>query len=154
MALQKRGKSKRLGRPRKYKTNAARQRAYRQRKQQRVYWRHKSDLWSTLQDCFNALHAEFGFSLDVAAIAANAKCDRYFTPEQDGLQQDWGQETCWNNPPYSQVAQWMAKSYDASKAGALVVCLVYAKTDTRWWHDYVLPYGEIRYLKGRRPVSS
>jgi phage N-6-adenine-methyltransferase len=139
-----------MGRQRKYQTNAARQRAYRQRCKPRVYWRHASDLWSSPQEDFDALHAEFGFTLDVCAIAENAKCDRYFSPEQDGLQQDWGGEVCWNNPPYSHVAQWIAKSYDASKAGALVVCLTYAKTDTRWWHAYVEPYAEVRFLKGRR----
>jgi phage N-6-adenine-methyltransferase len=138
-----------LGRKRKDKTNAARQRAYRQRQKGRVYWRHASDVWSTPQAFFDALDGEFHFTLDVCAIATNAKCDRYFTPEQDGLAQEWQQETVWCNPPYSHVAQWIAKSYEASKAGATVVCLTYAKTDTRWWHTYCLPYAEIRYLKGR-----
>jgi site-specific DNA-methyltransferase (adenine-specific) len=149
MALQDSRKKKRPGPKRKYKTNADRQRAYRKRLKRSVHFRSDSDLWSTPQDFFDALHAEFGFTLDVAAIADNAKCDRYFTPEQDGLQQDWGQDICWNNPPYSQVAQWMAKSYEASKAGATVVCLVYAKTDTQWWHDYVEPYADYQLLKGR-----
>jgi phage N-6-adenine-methyltransferase len=153
-ATGKSGKKRPRGRPRiharRVLTNAECCRRYRQRQKQRVYWRHDSDLWSSPQDDFNALHAEFGFTLDVCAIAANAKCDRYFTPEQDGLQQDWGHEVCWNNPPYSKVAQWIAKSYEASKAGAVVVCLTYAKTDTRWWHTYVEPYAEMRFLKGRR----
>jgi phage N-6-adenine-methyltransferase len=141
------------GRPRKYPLNAARQRAYRQRlkrQKQRVYWSHASDVWSSPQEDFDALNVEFHFTLDACAIAENAKCDRYFTPEQDGLQQDWGHETVWNNPPYSQVARWIAKSYEASKAGATVVCLTYAKTDTRWWHTYVEDYAEVRFLRGRR----
>jgi DNA N-6-adenine-methyltransferase (Dam) len=81
------------GRPRKYPSNAARQRAYRQRlkrQKQRVYWSHASDVWSSPQEDFDALNVEFHFTLDACAIAENAKCDRYFTPEQDGLQQDWG----------------------------------------------------------------
>jgi phage N-6-adenine-methyltransferase len=138
-----------MGRRRKYKTNAARQRAYRQRQKPKVYWRHVSDLWGTPQALFDALHAEFGFTLDVAAIAANAKCDHFFTPEQDGLAQEWAPEICWCNPPYAAVARWIVKAYESSKAGATVACLVYAKTDTRWWHTYCLPYAEIRYLPGR-----
>jgi phage N-6-adenine-methyltransferase len=142
-----------MGRHRKYKTNAARQRAYRQRHKPKIYHRRKSDLWSTPQDLFDTLHAEFGFTLDACAIAENAKCDRYFSPAQDGLQQDWHGEVVWCNPPYSQVAKWVAKAYEASKAGATVVCLVYAKTDTLWWHDYIEPYWpsqvEVRFRKGR-----
>jgi phage N-6-adenine-methyltransferase len=112
-----------VGRPRKYPTNAARQRAYRRRRKQRVYWRHESDL-------------------------ANAKCDRYFTPEQDGLQQEWT-GVVWVNPPYSAVDRWIAKAYEASKTGATVVCLVYASVDTAWWQDYVEPYAEYRFPRGR-----
>jgi phage N-6-adenine-methyltransferase len=138
-----------VGRPRKYPTNAARQRAYRHRLKRRVYWRHESDVWSTPQDFFANLDAEFHFTLDACAIAANATCDRYFSPEDDGLIQDWGQEVIWCNPPYSQVARWIAKAYDASKAGATVVCLVYAAVDTRWWQTYVQPYAEFRFPPGR-----
>jgi phage N-6-adenine-methyltransferase len=137
-----------MGRRRKYKTNAARQRAYRQRQRGKVYHRRGSDVWSTDPAFFAALHAEFHFTLDACAIAENATCDHYFSPEQDGLLQEWS-GVVWCNPPYSAVAQWMAKAYEASKAGATVVCLVYAKTDTRWWHTYCLPYAEIRYLPGR-----
>jgi phage N-6-adenine-methyltransferase len=137
-----------MGRLRKYKTNAARQRAYRQRQKPKVYHRHESDEWGTPQDKFDALHTEFGFTLDACAIASNAKCDHYFTPEQDGLQQDWsGVVFC--NPPYSEVDQWIAKAYEASKSGATVVCIVNACVDTRWWHAYVDSYAEYRFPKGR-----
>lgn len=123
-------------------------RAYRKRLKRKVYHRHESDLWSTPQDKFDELHAEFGFTLDACAISANTKCDHYFTPEQDGLQQDWsGVVFC--NPPYSEVDQWIAKAYEASKAGALVVCIVNASVDTTWWHAYVQPYAEVRFPKGR-----
>jgi phage N-6-adenine-methyltransferase len=91
-------------RARKYKTNAARQRAYRQRHKPKVYWRHESDLWGTPQAEFDKLYAEFGFTLDVCAITSNAKCDQFFTPEQDSLQQAWT-GVCWCNPPYSEVEQ-------------------------------------------------
>jgi phage N-6-adenine-methyltransferase len=147
-ATRKSLKKRPRGRPRKYPngSNAERCRAYRKRRKQRVYWRHESDGWSTPPDFFAALHAEFGFTLDVCAIAENAKCDRYFTPEEDVLQQEW-MGVVWCNPPYSKVAQWIAKAYEASKAGATVVCLVYAAVDTRWWHTYVEPYAEFRFPK-------
>jgi phage N-6-adenine-methyltransferase len=137
-------RKRRVGRPRKYRSNAARQRAYRQRQKQRVYWRHESDRWSTPSDFFQQLDAEFHFTLDACAIAENAKCDHYFSPEQDGLQQEW-HGVVWCNPPYSQVARWIAKAYEASKAGAMVICLVYAAVDTRWWQTYVEPYAEYRF---------
>jgi phage N-6-adenine-methyltransferase len=144
-------KKRAVGRPRKYPTNAARQRAYRKRlkrRQQRVYWRHDSDLWGTPQEFFDQLDAEFHFTLDACAIASNAKCDRYFSPEQDGLQQEWS-GIVWCNPPYSMVGRWIAKAYEASKAGATVVCLVYASVDTRWWQAYVEPCAEYRFPAGR-----
>jgi hypothetical protein len=69
--------------------------------------------------------------------------------EEDGLKQSWNSETVFMNPPYGkEIAQWMAKAYRESRAGATVVCLIPARTDTAWWHDYAV-HGEIHYLKGR-----
>src|SRR5262245_30779473 len=93
-----------VGRPRKYADNAARCRAYRKRKKRPVYWRHDSDLWSTPREFFAELDATYHFTLDPCALPENATCATYFTPEQDGLAQDWGQDTVFCNPPYSQVA--------------------------------------------------
>jgi phage N-6-adenine-methyltransferase len=140
------------GRPRKYRTNAARQRAYRRRRKQprqRVYWRSTTDLWSTPQDLFDRLDAEFHFTIDVCALPDNAKCAAYFSPIDDGLRQPWT-GVCWCNPPYGAViGQWVRKAYEAAQSGALVVCLLPARCDTRWWHEYVIPAAEIRFLKGR-----
>ena len=54
------------------------------------------------------------------------------------------------NPPYGrEIGTWMGKAYNsARKNGATVVCLVPARTDTKWWHTYGVR-GEITYLKGR-----
>jgi phage N-6-adenine-methyltransferase len=105
--------------------------------------------WETPPDFFAALDAEFGFTLDVCATAANAKCAKYFTAEEDGLSQDWGANVCWMNPPYgARISRWMAKAYDASLRDATVVCLVPARTDTRWWHEYA-ERGERRFVRGR-----
>lgn len=104
--------------------------------------------WATPQDLFDKLNAKYGFTLDVCAEDWNAKCDRYFTKETDGLSQDW-QGVCWMNPPYGrEIKEWMKKAVQAWKAGATVVCLVPARTDTAWWHDYAMQ-GEIEFLRGR-----
>jgi phage N-6-adenine-methyltransferase len=99
-------------------------------------------------------NARFHFTIDVCALPENAKCPRYYSPAQDGLQQDWGREICWMNPPYGHaIRQWIRKAYEASKAGATVVCLVLSKTGPRWWQDYVIPYvapEDIRFLPGRQ----
>ena len=105
--------------------------------------------WGTPQDFFDALHEEFGFTLDVAATPENAKCERYFTRAEDGLSQDWGSECCWMNPPYGrEIRHWMRKAHESSLSGATVVCLVPARTDTGWWWDYAMR-GEIRFIRGR-----
>lgn len=46
--------------------------------------------WATPQHLFDELNEEFGFTLDVCATPENAKCDQFFTKEQDGLKQIWG----------------------------------------------------------------
>lgn len=104
---------------------------------------------ATPPEFFAALDREFGFTLDVCALPHNAKCARYFTPDDDGLAQEWGDNVCWMNPPYGrEIPKWMAKAYDAACHGATVVCLVPARTDTRWWHEYA-EKGERRFVRGR-----
>ncbi len=107
-----------------------------------------SDCWETPQDLFDKLDTEFGFDLDVCAMECNAKCDRYFTKEQDGLLRTWT-GVCWMNPPYGRgINKWIKKAYRASQAGATVVCLVPARTETSWFQDYCLK-GEVRFVRGR-----
>lgn len=77
-----------------------------------------SDEWGTPQDFFDALNDEFSFTLDVCATAENAKCKKYFTKEQDGLKQDWGNETVWCNPPYGRtIGDWILRCYEFSRGG-------------------------------------
>lgn len=114
-----------------------------------VHFSSATDLWATPQSTFDALNAEFGFEVDVCAIADNAKCEMFFSPEIDGLSQDWGSAVAWMNPPYGRaIKNWMRKAYESSLAGATVVCLVPARTDTAWWHDYAAK-GEVRFVRGR-----
>lgn len=108
-----------------------------------------TDQWATPITVFKELDAEFHFETDVCADESNHKCDRYFTKEMDGLKQEWT-GTCWMNPPYGRtINKWVKKAYDSSKDGAIVVCLLPARTDTRWWRDYCMKAGEIRLISGR-----
>lgn len=108
----------------------------------------KNDEWETPQDFFLKYDKIFNFTLDVAASKENAKCERFFTKEQNGLEQSWKGETCWMNPPYSEVAKWMKKAHEESE-NATIVSLVFAKTDTRWFHELVYGKCEIEFIKGR-----
>jgi site-specific DNA-methyltransferase (adenine-specific) len=109
-----------------------------------------TDQWSTPVEFFNEWNAIFGFTLDVCADADNAKCARFFDREANGLKQDWSLDVCWMNPPYGrEIGQWVKKAYNESRNGATVVCLLPARTDTAWWHDYVLPFAQVVFVRGR-----
>jgi phage N-6-adenine-methyltransferase len=107
-----------------------------------------TDVWGTPQWLFDALNKEFGFTLDPCSDGENAKCARFYTTSENGLLRDWGTETVFMNPPYSEIAEWMRKAYGAAQEGATVVCLIPARTDTAWWHSYCMK-SEIRLLRGR-----
>lgn len=112
-----------------------------------------TDQWATPQSFFDNLNDEFHFETDVCALPENAKCLQYYTPEQNGLTQTWT-GTCWMNPPYGRaISKWIQKAYESSIGGATVVCLVPARTDTAWWHDYCMK-GEIRFVRGRLRFGS
>ena len=114
----------------------------------KVHFSSATDLHSTPQDFFDKLNAEFGFQLDVCATKENAKVSRYFTTEDDGLSQEW-RGVCWMNPPYGrEIGKWVRKAYESAQAGALVVCLLPARTDTAWWHDFCAK-GDVRFVRGR-----
>lgn len=106
----------------------------------------KTDLWSTPQDFFDKINLEFNLDLDVCALPENAKCEKFFSPEQDGLKQEWV-GNCWMNPPYGkEIGKWVKKAYESK---SLVVALLPARTDTKWFHDYIYGKAEIRFIKGR-----
>lgn len=115
-----------------------------------VHYSSKSVEWETPQELFDLLDEEFSFTLDVCALPENAKCKRYFTPDDDGLAQSWAGNICWMNPPYgTEIADWVAKAHREAKApGTKVVCLLPARTDTGWWWDYCI-VGQVRFIRGR-----
>ena len=114
-----------------------------------VHFSSETDQWATPDDLFQKLDSIFGFTTDVCAGHDNAKCRTYYTESDDGLKQDW-RGVCWMNPPYGrQIGAWVKKAYESSVENrATVVCLLPARVDTRWWHDYCTK-GEMFFLKGR-----
>lgn len=115
-----------------------------------VHFSSKTDEWETPQDFFDKLNDEFHFTLDVCALSQNAKCKRYITPEADGLQVGWNNEIVWMNPPYGrEIGKWVKKASEA--IGGAVVCLLPARTDTKYFHEYIYnnPRATIRFIKGR-----
>ena len=105
--------------------------------------------WATPTDFFRILDSEFSFAFDVCANNLNAKCPRFFTEADDALRQRW-KGRCWMNPPYGRgIGKWVAKAHAEAIAGALVVCLIPSRTDTKWWHEHVMQAHEVRFVKGR-----
>lgn len=115
-----------------------------------VMFSNKTDQWETPQGLFDALNHEFTFEVDVCALPENAKCKQYYTPETDGLSQNWDKR-CWCNPPYGrEIGKWVKKATESVNDGCpLVVMLLPARTDTRWFHDYIYKKHETRFLRGR-----
>ena len=108
--------------------------------------------WATPQDFFDSLNEEFHFNLDPCADPENAKCDRFFTKEENGLSKDWGGSCVFCNPPYGRaIADWVRKGYEESrKPGTTVVMLIPSRTDTAYFHDWIFgKASEVRFLRGR-----
>lgn len=106
--------------------------------------------WETPQRFFDAMDAEFGFTLDAAASPENAKCPAYLTDADNALAHQW-RGSVWVNPPYGPgIGKWVAKGYhEAQSRGGPVVLLIPARTETRWWHEYVMRAAEVRLIRGR-----
>lgn len=111
----------------------------------------KTDQWATPQDFFDALNAEFHFDLDPCADEENHKTPEYFTKDQDGLRQDWSGRRVFCNPPYGRaISAWVEKSFrEGHKDDTLVVMLIPARTDTRYFHDFIKNRAEVRFIPGR-----
>lgn len=115
-----------------------------------VMFSSETDQWATPQYFFDKLNAEFHFTLDPCADEFNHKCEKYFTKEQDGLLQSWGNDIVFCNPPYGrEIYDWVKKAYEEYNKGATVVMLIPARTDTKWFHEFIYTKAEIRFIKGR-----
>lgn len=112
------------------------------------------DNLETPWDFFTPLHERFGFTIDVAALPHNAKCERFYTPDEDGLARPWTGERVWCNPPYSNIEPWVAKAHD-SDAELVVMLLPANRCEQIWWQRWVEPFrdkpGGVRceFLPGR-----
>lgn len=121
-----------------------------------VHFSSATDEWSTPQNLFDQLNAIYQFTLDVCATPENAKCNRFYTEADNGLLQPW-RGRVWCNPPYGrEIGKWVQCAVTATeqwgpigRTADVVVMLLPARTDTRWWHEYVIPYGQITFLRGR-----
>ncbi len=111
----------------------------------------KSMDWETPQDFYDKLDARYHFTLDAAADKTNAKCLRYFTVEADALSQDWSGHVVFCNPPYGRgLKHWVRKFYnEGCKRDTIVVALMPARTDTKFFHDYCMQAKKILFIKGR-----
>ena len=115
-----------------------------------VVFSSKSDEWATPQDVFDELNQEFHFTLDPCATKENAKCETFYTKEDNGLLKPWGGQRVFVNPPYSRIGEWVFKAHrEAQNDNTVVVMLIPARTDTRWFHDYIYHRAEVRFIKGR-----
>jgi phage N-6-adenine-methyltransferase len=113
-----------------------------------VFYSSNTCNWSTPNNLFLELDNTFHFTTDVCAEPSNSKCAHFYSPEINGLNQKWT-GTCFMNPPYGrEISLWIKKAYESSLSGTTVVCLIPARTDTKWWHKYVMK-GEIHFIEGR-----
>ena len=110
-----------------------------------------TDEWATPQAFFDELNKEFNFDLDPCATHENHKCNYYITKEQDGLKTSWKGHRVFCNPPYgSEIGKWVEKAYNENKDNnVFIVMLLPARTDTRWFHNWIYKKHEIRFIKGR-----
>lgn len=105
--------------------------------------------WRTPRGVFDELDSEFGFTVDGCSTDENALLERHWTERDEPLLRSWEGERVFINPPYGrQISRWMEKAWTEAPH-ALVVALVPSRTDSAWWHDYVMPASEIRFLRGR-----
>ena len=104
-----------------------------------VMFSSKNLCWKTPDSLYAELNKEFNFDDDPC-------------PESGifGLDRSWGKRT-FVNPPYGRfVGEWVKKASEESERGSLVVMLLAARTDTAWFHDYVLTHAkEVRFIRGR-----
>jgi len=121
------------------------------KKTQETVFSSKSAEWETPQDFYDKLDQVWGFTLDPCCVPSSAKCKKYFTIKDDGLSKDWSGHRVFMNPPYGRsVGKWVKKAYEeGQKENTCVVCLLPARTCTKWFHEYCMKGHAIHFVKGR-----
>lgn len=98
------------------------------------------DNWMTPQNLLDEIAKEFGDFYDPCPP----------NPTQDGLAFDWPtNKPVFVNPPYSQIARWSEKCREQFERGCTIILLIPARTDTRYFHDFIVDIAEVRFIKGR-----
>lgn len=118
-----------------------------------VHFSSVDQTWCTPSEFYKMLDEEFDFELDPSCTEKTAKCERFFTPETDGLSQSWevhNGRAVFCNPPYGkELKKWVKKAFEESKKGVTIVLLIPSRTDTSYFHDYIYGRTEIRFIRGR-----
>ena len=110
----------------------------------------KNNAWCTPREFFEELNKEFNFTLDPCCMPKSALCKKYYTPNEDGLKQDWSGERVFVNPPYGrEISKWVKKCFDEREKAEVIVMLIPSRTDTRYFHNWIYEKTEIRFIKGR-----
>lgn len=108
--------------------------------------------WATPPELFELYRDRFDLNFDVCATEDNAKCERFWSPEDDALLRPWDGR-CWMNPPYGRgIIQWVHRAAEQIKSNPtceIVVALLPSRTCTEWFHDWVLPCADIEFIRGR-----
>lgn len=114
-----------------------------------IHFSMESNEWETPQELYDELNKEYKFTLDPCATEKSAKCDKYYTKEDDGLSKDWSGEIVFMNPPYGrEIPKWIKKASETKSA--VVVCLIPSRTDTKYWHNYIFKSAhKVMFIKGR-----
>lgn len=110
-----------------------------------------NDLWETPITLYDEAREKYGIDpkVDVCATKKNSLCPEFINGKMNALKSSW-QKPFFMNPPYSQVAHFMAKAYFEHKRHNVdALILTYSKTDTKWWHEYVEDRAEVHFIAGR-----
>lgn len=111
--------------------------------------------WETPQALFNELNKKYNFTLDPCCTKENAKCDKYYTKEEDGLKQSWKNERVFCNPPYGRnISEWVKKCFEEKDNAEVIVMLIPARTDTSYFHDYIYNKAKVEFIRGRLKFES
>lgn len=117
-----------------------------------VMFSSKTDNWSTPDSFYKLALEKYNINpiLDVCADSQNTRCKLFYTKKEDGLKQEWDKDF-WMNPPYGRnIQHWIKKAYNSCvKYNVEGVMLLPARTDTKWFHDYIYNKSEIHFIKGR-----
>ena len=112
----------------------------------------RSPDWETPQSLFDELNKIHKFTLDPCSNHENAKVEKHYTKEEDGLSKSWKNEVVFMNPPYGRkISPWVKKAHnELVKHNTKTVALLPSKTGPKWFQNYVKPLAEITYLPGRQ----